>query len=237
MKKLNYLLWNGDIKIYQEEDQFKFSIDTILLAKFVTLNKTAKNILDIGTGTAPIPLILAKRSNAKIVGIEIQKKSFELAEENVKINGLEDQINIINDDINIVSKQLDNNFFDVIVTNPPYFKKNSFCSANNYKKIARSEISLSLDDIFKSAKKLLKDKGRIALVNRPERLSDIISIMKKYGIEPKKIQFVYPKITKKAKLVLIEGIKNGNSELNVLEPIIIHNDDNSYSKEFINILS
>lgn len=237
MKVLNYLLWNEEIKIYQDNKEFMFSIDTILLSKFVTINKNIKNILDIGTGTAPIPLILSRMSNASITGVEIQKNSYNLALENIKMNNLESRINVINDDINNIYNDLGNNYYDVVVCNPPYFKSNSLVSTNESKSIARSELTLNIDNIFKVSKKVLKDKGIVAIVNRPERLVDIITSMKKYGIEPKRIQFVYPKEDMNSNHVLVEGTKNGNPGLKILKPLIVHNKDNSYTKEIIEIFS
>lgn len=233
MKVLNDILWSGNLKIYQNDDAFKFSIDSVLLAKFVTINKKTKQILDIGTGNAPIPLILSLRTNANITGIELQKESYELAIESIKYNKLEDRIKIIND--NIKEMDLENNYYDTIVCNPPYFKNNSLISDNNSKALAKSEISLSLEDIFKISKKVLKNKGNIAIINRPERLADIICLMRKYSIEPKIIQFVYPKVNKSANHVLIEGTFNGNSGLKLLKPLFVHNEDDSYTEEILNI--
>lgn len=237
MKVLNDLLWKGDLKIIQNDENFMYSLDSLLLSKFVTINNSVKNILDIGTGNAPIPLILSKRSNAIITGIEIQKESYELGIESVKINNLDSRIKLINEDVNVIYDELENNYYDVVVCNPPYYKSNTMISENNSKSIARSEITISLDDIFKVSKKVLKNKGRVAMVNRPERLVDIIVCMKKYGIEPKKIRFVYPKIGKPANHILIEGMKNGNSELKIMEPLIIHNDDDTYTNDAIEIFN
>ena len=180
MKKLNDLLWDGELKIYQDDNKFMFSLDSILLAYFVNIKKCAKNILDIGTGNAPIPLMLSKRTSADITGVEIQESSYLLAKESVQYNKLEDQINIINGDIKELSLDMKNNYYDTIVSNPPYFKSNTMMSNNDNKKIARSEVYLSLEDILKISKRLLKDKGNVAIVNRPDRLCDIFILMKKF---------------------------------------------------------
>ena len=237
MKVLNDLLWNGKLKIYQVDESFMYSLDSVLLSKFVTLNKNITNILDIGTGNAPIPLILTSLTNANITGVEIQKKSYELAKESVSINNLNSKINLINGDINDIVNDLPNNYYDVVVTNPPFFKSNMLISDNIEKGIARTELTLTLEDIFSICKKVLKDKGRVAIVNRPERLVDIIVSMKKYGIEPKKIRFVYPKMSKPANHVLIEGMKNGNSELKFMDPFIVHNEDNSYTDQMYELMN
>lgn len=237
MKVLNDLLWGEKLKIYQDNEEFMFSLDSILLAKFVTINKSYKYVLDIGTGNAPIPLILSSKNDIHVTGVEIQKKSYNLAVDSVNINNLSSKIDLINGDINDIYMQLPNNYYDVVVSNPPYYKSNMLLSKNESKSIARSELTLSIDDIFKVSKKVLKQNGKVAIINRPERLSDIIVSMKKYGIEPKKIRFVYPKIGKPANHVLIEGTKNGSSELKVLSPLIVHNNDDTYTKEVMDLFN
>lgn len=230
MKVKNYLLGYKDMYIMQDTEMFNFSLDSILLPNFVTINKSTKKILDIGTGNAPIPLILSKRTSAHITGVEIQKESFLLAKESIEINNLENQINIINEDINNYYKNIESDTYDVITCNPPFFK-NVVENVNNYKILARHEKTLNLDQIFIIAKKLLKNNGVIAIVNRPERLIEIIEVMKKNNIEPKKIQLVYPFKNKNANILLIEGAKNGKSGLKILPPLYTHNNDGIYSEE------
>ena len=237
MKVLNDLLWDGELKIFQDTEYFKFSIDSILLANFVTVNKSIDRILDIGTGNAPIPLMLTKRTDAIIEAIEIQEKSYDLALESIKYNNLDNQINLILGDIKEKYINFNNNFYDSIVSNPPYYKSNMKKSIHEGKKIARSEENLSLEDIFKISRKLLKDGGNIAIVNDTERLSEIIELMKQNSIEPKRIQFVHPKESKNSKFFLIEGTKNGKPGLKVLEPIFIQNDKNEYTLYIENILN
>lgn len=230
MKVKNYLLGYKDMYIMQDTEMFNFSLDSVLLPNFVTINKSTKKILDIGTGNAPIPLILSKRTSAHITGVEIQKESFLLAKESIEINNLENQINIINEDINNYYKNIESDTYDVITCNPPFFK-NVVENVNNYKILARHEKTLNLDQIFIIAKKLLKNNGVIAIVNRPERLIEIIEVMKKNNIEPKKIQLVYPFKNKNANILLIEGAKNGKSGLKILPPLYTHNNDGIYSEE------
>lgn len=230
MKVKNYLLGYKNMYIMQDTEMFNFSLDSVLLANFVTINKSDKSILDIGTGNAPIPLILTKRTNAKITGVEIQKESFELALESVEINKLENQIELINDDINNFYKNCESDSFDIITCNPPFFK-NVITNDSNYKLLARHEKTLNLEQILIIAKKLLKNNGVIALVNRPERMIDIITEMKNNNIEPKKIQLVYPFKGKNANILLIEGSKNGKPGLKILPPLFAHNNDGSYTEE------
>ena len=233
MEVTNYLLGYKDKYIVQNTQMFNFSLDSVLLPNFVTLNKNIKNILDIGCGNAPIPLILSTKTNALITGVEIQKEVYDLAIKSVKINNLEKQINIINADINEIYNQFETESFDVITCNPPFFKvsEKSNLNKSDYKTIARHEIKLNLDDIFKISKKLLKNNGYVAIVHRPERLLDILNSMQKYNIEPKKIQFIYPKTNMEANTLLVEGMKNGKKGLKVLNPIYTHLDNGEYTEQ------
>lgn len=229
----NYLLGYKNLKIVQDNEMFNFSLDSVLLPNFVTLNKNISNILDIGTGNAPIPLILSTKTAANIIGVEIQKEVYDQAVQSVQINNLENRIKIINSDIKEIYENFDTESFDVITCNPPFFEvtEESNLNKNEYKTIARHEIHLNLDDVFKISKKLLKNNGVIAMVHRPERLVQIIETMKKYNIEPKRIRFVYPKRNKEANILLIEGRKNGNSGIKILPPLYSHEEDGNYTKE------
>ncbi len=233
MEVTNYLLGYKDKYIVQNTQMFNFSLDSVLLPNFVTLNKNIKNILDIGCGNAPIPLILSTKTNALITGVEIQKDVYGLAVKSVKINNLENQINIINADINELYNKFETESFDVITCNPPFFKvsEQSNLNKSDYKTIARHEVKLNLDDIFKISKKLLKNNGYVAIVHRPERLLDILESMKKYNIEPKKIQFIYPKTNMEANILLVEGKKNGNKGLKILPPIYTHLENGEYTEQ------
>lgn len=233
MEVTNYLLGYKDKYIVQNTQMFNFSLDSVLLPNFVTLNKNIKNILDIGCGNAPIPLILSTKTSALITGVEIQKDVYDLAVKSVKINNLENQIKIINADINELYNKFETESFDVITCNPPFFKvsEQSNLNKSDYKTIARHEVKLNLDDIFKISKKLLKNNGYVAIVHRPERLLDILESMKKYNIEPKKIQFIYPKTNMEANILLVEGKKNGNKGLKILPPIYTHLENGEYTEQ------
>lgn len=233
MDVINYLLGYKTLKIYQSPEMFNFSLDSVLIANFVTLNQNIKRILDIGCGNAVIPLILSTKTNALIDGIEIQEKSYELAVKSVKLNNLEDKINIINEDVKNYYKTCETEKYDVIVSNPPYFKVNENSNKNDseYKTIARHEVTLNVEKLIVISKKLLKNKGKLAIVHRPERLLEIIDVMKKNNIEPKRICFVYPKKDKEANILLIEGVKNGLPGLKIMPPIYSHNEDGSYTEE------
>lgn len=219
------------MKIVQDSEMFSFSLDSVLLPHFVTINKNIDKILDIGCGNAPIPLILSRKTSKKIIGVEIQKEVYEMALESVKINKLDNQIEIVNADINEYYKELGVDSFDVITCNPPFFKYKDSSNINksDYKTIARHEVKLNLSNIFNIAKKLLKNNGVIAIVHRPERLIDIILEMKNNNIEPKKIRFVYPKVDSDANILLIEGTKNGRPGIKILPPLYTHLDNGEYT--------
>ena len=233
MKVTNYLLGYKDLKIVQDNEMFNFSLDSVLLPNFVTINKKIDRILDIGCGNAPIPLILSTKTDAKITGVEIQKEVYDLALESISINNKDDQITIINKDINDYYKKVETDSFDVITCNPPFFKyiETSNINKNDYKTIARHEVKLNLKEIFTIAKKLLKNNGVIAIVHRPERFVEVVEEMKKNNIEPKRVQFVYPKKNMEANIMLIEGSKNGKPGLKILPPIYSHQDNGEYTKD------
>lgn len=233
MEVINRLLDFKNINIVQNTDWFKFSLDSVLLCNFVTINKNIKNILDLCTGNAPIPLMLSLKTKAYIIGVELQEEVYNLGIKSIKLNNLENQITLLNMDINDLPSKYETDSFDIITCNPPFFKmtKDSIINENKVKSIARHEIKVNLDDIFKLSRKLLKNNGTIAMVHRTERLIDIIDAMKKNNIEPKKLQFVYPKVGKESNLILIEGTKNGNACLKVLPPLYIHDENGEYFEE------
>ena len=234
MKVVNDLLGYDNLKIVQNPDWFSFSLDSVLLPNFVTLNKDVKNILDLGTGNAPIPMILTTLTEkANIYGIEIQKDVFEMAQESIKMNKLDSRIKIINDDMKKLDQYFEANFFDVIVSNPPYFKLEELSKKNEdeHKTIARHEEKITLSELIQTAKKYLKNNGVFAMVHRTDRLIEIIEEMRNNNIEPKKIQLIYPKEHTNSNMVLIEGKKNGNPGLIIKEPLIIHDENGEYLEE------
>ena len=233
MEEINRLLNYKDLKIVQNTDWFKFSIDSVLLSNFVKITKNTTNIIDFCTGNAPIPLILSTKTRANITGVEIQKDVYNLAKKSIEINNLQDRIEILNMDVKDIAQKYESDSFYLITCNPPYFKlkESSIINDNDIKSVARHEIYINLDDIFKVARKILKNNGTIAIVHRTDRLIDIIDCMKKNNIEPKRLQLVYPKFNKESNIVLIEGAKNGKSSLKVLPPIYVHDEDGNYLEE------
>ncbi len=229
----NRLLNYDDCYIFQDTEYFKFSLDSVLLANFVTINKRDKKILDLATGNAPIPMLLTYRTNAKIYGVEIQRVIYNLGIISVKENNMHNQITLINDDAKNLTNDFESDTFDVITCNPPYFKTNddNFKNNNKVKSLARHEDFLNFEDVLVISRKILKNNGRIALIHRTERFVEILNTMQKYNIEPKRVRFIYSKENKNSNLVLIEGIKNGRPGLKLLPPLFIYDNDGNYTKE------
>ncbi|NCC70653.1 tRNA1(Val) (adenine(37)-N6)-methyltransferase [bacterium] len=232
---INDLLGFKNIKIIQNKDYFNFSLDSVLVPNFAKLNKNTKKIVDLCTGNAPIPLILSTKTDAKITGFEIQKEIYELSEETIKLNNLEDKIKIINDDIKNIFNYYKSDTVDLITCNPPYFEINdqTLRNENEVKTNARHETLIKLEDIVIISRKLLKNGSPLVMVHRTERLSEIIVLFKQNNIEPKRVRFVYPKINSESNLVLIEGIKNGRKGMKVEKPLIVHNENGEYTEEIL----
>lgn len=229
---LNDLLNYNGLKIYQDTDSFCFSLDSVLLANFVTINKDVKKIIDLGCGNGAIPLFLSTRTNVKITGVEIQESIYDLAKKSVKYNKLEEKIDIINDDINNLKDRFNHSSFDVVVSNPPYFKLNekSLVNESPTKIIARHEAKITFEKLVEITNYLLKEHGVFAFVHRPDRLFEFLDVLKKYKLEPKRIRFIYPSEGKESNMILVECVKNGKVGLKVLPPLFVHN-GNEYNDE------
>ena len=234
----------NDLKLIQNKEYFCFGTDSALLANFVISNNSKNVILDLCSGSGVIPLIIsAKKKYSKIIGIEIQKEMYDLFKRNIAYNNLQDKIYSICGDIcNItglkkeIKKETNKEEVDIVVCNPPYKNIGSgIVNSNNVKYIARHEVKCTLEDVFKTTSKILKEKGKLYLVHKPQRLVDLFYIARKYNFEAKTLRFVIPKIGLAPSIVLIEYTKNGGNELKVLPPLIEYNEDNSYTKEFLDI--
>lgn len=237
MKVVNDLL-GYNLKIVQDTDYFNFSLDSVLLVHFLNLKSNMK-IIDICSGNCPIPLMISTKITSKIIAVEIQKEIYELGKESIKINNLQDQIELLNMDAKDLINKYETDSFDLITCNPPYFKNNSDSKKNNndIKTVARHEIMINLDDIIKLSRKLLKNNGSLVMVHRPERLSEIIEKMLDNNISPKRIQFIYPKDETDCNMLIIEGTKNGNNSLKVLKPLIIHEKNGEYKDSIKDIFN
>jgi len=229
-------LSHSDMKIIQRNDYLNFSIDSVLISNFLTINKGRKNIMDLGTGNGVIPMLLSKRTNANIVGIEIQDISVDLACRNIILNKLESQVKIVKGDIKNIQLEFTDQSFDAVITNPPFFKfvgDKSQLNDLDQLTYARHEVLINLEDIIKAGSYLLKFRGNFTMVHRADRLIDILELMKKYKIEPKKIRFCHTTKNKAAKIILIEGMKGAESGLVIQPPLYINNNDGSYTEEIL----
>ncbi len=246
-----------DIQIYQNKNGYRFSVDALLLYSFINLAR-AKKIADLGAGSGIIGLLLARKySRADIVLIELQESLVRLAEKNVIINNLQKQVSTIHADLKSINKRLYSeyvqesvkgkpsaivhdelimNTFDLIVSNPPFRKpETGLLSIGDEKAIARHELELSLRDLAMTASLLLKHGGRFSIVHLPERLAEIISVMKTNALEPKRLRFVYSNSLSEAKMVLMEAVKGARSGLKTEKPLIIYNEDGGYTNEMRDI--
>ena len=223
-------------KIIQNSEKFCFGMDAVLLSGFAKVKPNEK-VLDLGTGTGVIPILLEAKTQGKyFAALEIQSESADMARRSVSLNSLENKIEVFDGDIKEASKIFGRASFDVVTTNPPYMNENhGLKNPDMPKAIARHEILLCLEDVIREASLVLKGKGRFYMVHRPHRLVEIINLMTKYKLEPKTIQMVHPYKDKEANMVLIEGIKGSNGFLKVLEPIIVYKEKNIYTDEVLNI--
>lgn len=225
------------LKIIQNANGFCFGIDSVLLSDFAKNIKDNCTVLDLGTGTGIIPILLCGKTNLKeIVGVEIQEEVANMAKRSSRLNNLENRFTVLNDNILNLGKYYKNQTFDVITTNPPYKEKDTgVINEDKRKLISRNEITASLEDFIRVAKDLLKDKGEFYMVHRPDRLVDILSLLRKYKLEPKEIRFVYSNKDKPPKLVLIKAIKNANKFLIVDNNLYIYDDNGNYTDEILEI--
>lgn len=231
-ERLDYLLAE-DLRIIQSPSVFSFSLDAVLLARFVNIPHYKGSIIDLCAGNGAIPLFLSARTKAKIQAVELQERLVDMAERSILYNKLEEQISIIQGDVKTISSELGIEKHDVVTCNPPYFLAHEASDKNikEHMAIARHEIYLKLDEMIYTTGKLLKQGGKAAFVHRPGRLLDIVTAMRANRIEPKRIQFVYPKQGKEANTLLIEGIKDGKPDLKILPPLYVYDANGEYTKE------
>lgn len=222
--------------IIQNLERFCFGMDAVLLSGFVKVN-AGENVLDMGTGTGIIPILLeAKTEGRHFTGLEIQEESADMASRSVAINSLEDKIDIIIGDIKEASAIFGLASFDVVTTNPPYMNHNhGLVNPDTAKAIARHEILCTLEDVIREASKVLKPNGRFYMVHRPFRLTEIIDVLHSYKLEAKRMKFVHPFVNKEPNMVLIECIKGGKPYLKVEAPLIVYKETNIYTDEIYNI--
>lgn len=234
----------GGLQIIQNSDYFCFGTDSVLLANFVESNSSQNVVLDVCSGSGVIPLILsAKKKYRKIFGVELQPEMYQLLQRNITYNKLEDRIVGIQEDVKNVSnirkrilQEMGSDKLDIMVANPPYKTVGTgIGNTHDVKYIARHEVTCCLEDIFRSADALLKYKGKLYLVHKPERLVDLMAVARKYQLEPKRLQLVYPTIHARPSIVLVEYIKQGGNELTILEPLIEYDAQGNYTEQFLKI--
>lgn len=226
MMKLDYIP-KTNLYMKHVDKSYSFGIDSILLANFSKMKKN-KSLIDIGSGSGILSLACSSYYNlSKVFSIEIQKEKANLLKENIKLNGI-NNIEVFNEDLNKVN--FSNNFCDYIITNPPYYKKGA--NIKNEKEeflLSRQEIKMNLSDIFRFSNKCLKDKGKLFMIHKPERLVDIIK--ESGNLKLKRIKFVQSKAFEKPVFILMEFVKNANDGLKFENPLIIYDENNNYTKE------
>lgn len=238
MERINDILGYPNLKIYQDSSFFSFSLDSIILANYSTIRLRDNKIIDFCTGNGVVPLILSKRCNKCIEGVEVQEKLYNLALKSLVENNLENRICYYNMDVKDFCNDKNRyNTYDLVLCNPPYFKNNDLSSKNlSYEKmIARHEILIDLDTIVACANRILKEHGSLCMVHRTDRLIDVITAFKKYGIEPKRIKYIHENIDKESTLFLIEGQKAGSVGLKIDKPLILYNLDGTMTDEYNNL--
>lgn len=236
-ERLDYLLAE-DLRIIQSPSVFSFSLDAVLLSRFVSVPRNKGKIVDLCSGNGVIPLFLSARTKADIIGVELQHRLYDMAVRSIEYNRLEGQIKMVQGDVKEIPPQLGIEKYDVVTCNPPYFLAHELSDKNisEHYAIARHELYLTLDEAIESASRLLKQGGKAAFVHRPGRLLDIVTSMRANRLEPKRICFVYPKFGKEANTLLIEGIKDGKPDLKVLPPLYVYDDNDQYTDEVSEIL-
>lgn len=226
-----------NLKIIQNKDGFCFGIDSVILSDFAKEIRNGSKGLDLGTGTGVLGILLCGKTElSKIYGIEIQQEVAEMAKRSVELNHLENRFEIINEDIKNTSILFEKESFDFIVTNPPYKKTNTGgINENEKKSISRHELKARLEDFIEISSKMLKDKGTLYMVHRPDRLADILCDLRNKKLEPKEIRFVYPNKEKEPNLLLIKAVKNGGKFLKVDKPLFVYDEKGEYTKEILKI--
>ena len=235
-ERIDDLEYKG-LKIIQNTEGFCFGIDSVLLSDFSKEIKENSVVVDLGTGTGIISLLLCKKAKIKkIYGVEIQEEVAEMANRSIILNNLEEKFQIIHKNMKDIFEIIEPNTVDVVVTNPPYMKLNTGAKSEEKKKlISRHEVECTLEDVIKISYKLLKSKGEFYMVHRAERIVDILYSLRKYKLEPKIIRFVQSRIEKEPNLVLIKSVKNAGNHLKIEKPLVVYNNDGTYTDEILKI--
>lgn len=224
-------LLTHNLKIIQSPEVFSFSLDAVLLARFAGVPPRGR-ILDLCTGNGVIPLLLTTRSDAAIDGVEIQPRLADMARRSVRLNALTGRINIIEGDLR--EWKPEGEPYDAVTVNPPYLPLMSGDHKGNYHQaMARHELGCTLEDVIAACARSVRHGGRVAMVHRPARLADIIDLMRRYRLEPKRLRFVHPRQDAEANMVLIEGTRGGKPEIRLLPPLLVYREDGEYTPELL----
>lgn len=237
-ERIDDLQRNG-LYIIQDPAEFCFGMDAVLLSGFAASHAPAScdRILDLCTGGGIIPLLLSAKTKARhITGIEIQQKAADRADRSVRMNDLADKIDIIYGDIKEAPDHIKAASFDMVTVNPPYFKTgHGIINPSDSKTISRHEVACTLDDVLSAAEYALKNGGTLCMVHKPQRLADVICMMRDHHIEPKALKTVHPRIKDEPSMILIEGRKGAGEEMRIETPLVIYGDDDKYTEEMYTI--
>lgn len=225
-------IWRGGPRLKQTDESFKLSTDSVLLADFTNMSRV-RACLDLGSGVGVLTVLLAEKNpGARLLGVEIQPEYAHLCRLNIEENSMEDRAKIINADLRGFRELFPAESFDLVVSNPPYFTENSgYTAPEEHRAISRDERSCTLSDICSAARWALRWGGSLAMVHRPERLSEIFCTMTEFGIEPKRLRTISHSSDKAPSLVLIEGRRGGKRGLSFERPLILSEADGSDSEE------
>lgn len=228
-------LLTHELGIIQSDEVFSFSMDAVLLARFAQIPKYGR-ILDLCTGNGVVPLLLSTRTRAKLEGIEIQPRLADMARRSVEMNGLQDQITILEGDLRDLVQATGHGAYDAITVNPPYMPlTGGDLKINIHQAIARHEIHCTLEEVVASSMRLLRPGGKMWMVHKPQRLGEMISLLRQYKLEPKVIRFVHPRAGAEANMVLIEALRGGKPDVRILPPLIVYEEHGEYCPEIMNI--
>lgn len=225
-------LFHGRVKIIQKKEGYRFSIDAILLAHFSSL-LSADSILDLGTGSGIIPLILARQTSAStIVGVEVQEAMADMAERTILLNGLDNRISILHEDLRSLRSRFTASSFDLVVSNPPYYPVGEGrINPDQEKAIARHEIMAKAEDVIAISHYLVRPSGCVIIIFPARRMADLLITLRASGLEPKRLRIIYSHQHDEAKLVVAESIKRGNPDIEIMKPFFIYADEGGYSED------
>lgn len=238
-ERIDHLL-SADLAIIQSNEVFSFSLDALFLAHFAQIPpRFGVKILDLCAGNGAVTMLIAAKTKSQVMGIELQERLVNMACRSVEMNHMSNQVQVVTHDIRQLDQLIDADSVDIITCNPPYFEVSgeNKLNPNPYKAIARHEKYLTMEEFIPQISRVLKVGGRANIVHRPERFLEMIDLLREYRLTPKKIQFVYPKKDREAKMMLVEAMKDGKQQgLKLLPPLFIHDDEGNYLPEVREII-